>query len=186
MPERMPDEQLLGALTEVFRTHGYEGTTLALVSKATGLQKSSLYHRFPGGKEQMAVAVLNAAVAHVAGHVLAPLRGTGSIRMRVKETASRIADFYGQGKKACLLDTLSVGFPPGGSISSLLKGAHDYWIESFAFAAKEAGLPPKKAKARAAEALVRIEGALVVSRISGDERSFQRALADLPDLLCKS
>ena len=76
MPERMPDEQLLGALSEVFRAHGYEGATLAKVSEATGLQKSSLYHRFPGGKEQMAKAVLDAAAARVAGHVLAPLRGT--------------------------------------------------------------------------------------------------------------
>src|SRR5687767_6837809 len=49
---------LLPLLAEVFRSHGYEGATLALISQATGLGKGSLYHFFPGGKAQMAADVL--------------------------------------------------------------------------------------------------------------------------------
>ena len=48
---------VLPALTEVFRTHGYEGASLALISRHTGLGKGSLYHFFPGGKEEMAAEV---------------------------------------------------------------------------------------------------------------------------------
>ena len=33
---------LVPLLGEVFRSHGYEGATLALISKATGLGKGSL------------------------------------------------------------------------------------------------------------------------------------------------
>src|SRR5437762_12723369 len=50
---------LLPVLGEVFRAHGYEGATLALITEATGLGKGSLYHFFPGGKAQMAAAVLD-------------------------------------------------------------------------------------------------------------------------------
>ena len=46
---------VLPQLAEVFRAHGYEGATLALISDATGLGKGSLYNFFPGGKEQMAM-----------------------------------------------------------------------------------------------------------------------------------
>ena len=40
---------LLPLISEVFRSHGYEGATLTLIGKATGLGKGSLYHFFPGG-----------------------------------------------------------------------------------------------------------------------------------------
>ena len=47
----------LPALGEVFREHGFEGASLALIGERTGLGKGSLYHFFPGGKEEMAAAV---------------------------------------------------------------------------------------------------------------------------------
>ena len=37
---------ILASLAEVFRAHGYEGATLALISEATGLGKGSLYGAF--------------------------------------------------------------------------------------------------------------------------------------------
>ena len=43
----------LPALAEVFREYGYEGTSLARITKATGLGKGSLYHFFPGGKAEI-------------------------------------------------------------------------------------------------------------------------------------
>ena len=49
----------LPALAEVFREHGFEGASLSLISERTGLGKGSLYHFFPGGKEEMAAAVLD-------------------------------------------------------------------------------------------------------------------------------
>ena len=49
---------VLPALGEVFREHGFEGASLSVIGKRTGLGKGSLYHFFPGGKEEMAAAVL--------------------------------------------------------------------------------------------------------------------------------
>jgi len=45
-------------LAEIFRELGYEGTTLSRITERTGIGKGSLYHFFPGGKEEMAAAVL--------------------------------------------------------------------------------------------------------------------------------
>ena len=58
--------ELLTQLAEVFRAHGYEGATLALISQATGLGKGSLYNYFPGGKD----ALLLAVAQYEAGRVL--------------------------------------------------------------------------------------------------------------------
>ncbi len=57
-PSKVNENQLLDRLTGVFRLHGYEGASLSRIAKATGLQRASLYFRFPGGKEEMAEAVL--------------------------------------------------------------------------------------------------------------------------------
>jgi AcrR family transcriptional regulator len=46
-------------LAEVFRTYGFEGASLARISEGTGLGKGSIYNFFPGGKDEMAEAVLD-------------------------------------------------------------------------------------------------------------------------------
>src|SRR4029078_10699962 len=66
--------QVLRALGEVFRAHGYEGASLTLITEATGLGKGSLYQLFPGGKEQMAAEVLADIDAWFELNIYAPLR----------------------------------------------------------------------------------------------------------------
>ena len=56
---KITENQLLERLTRVFQDHGYQGASLSLIAEATGLGRASLYHRFPGGKTDMAVAVLD-------------------------------------------------------------------------------------------------------------------------------
>ena len=48
------DVELIERLAKVFKDYGYQGASMSIIAKASGLQKASLYHRFPGGKEQMA------------------------------------------------------------------------------------------------------------------------------------
>ncbi|MEM8810542.1 MAG: TetR/AcrR family transcriptional regulator, partial [Cyanobacteria bacterium P01_G01_bin.38] len=44
----MTKDAAIAKLTPVFRRYGYEGASLSMLSKATGLGKASLYHHFPG------------------------------------------------------------------------------------------------------------------------------------------
>ena len=103
-----PDD-IIDRLMEVFRTVGYDGATLSKLSKATGLQRASLYHRFPGGKKAMAEAVLAHAGAWLDTHVLTPLMGSGTPQARLQKMAEALDTFYVQGGKSCLLDSLSFG-----------------------------------------------------------------------------
>src|ERR1700720_3544465 len=79
---------VLPQLAEVFRAHGYEGATLALISDATGLGKGSLYNFFPGGKEQMAMEVLTPSTG---GSPTTSIRRCGHrpIRQRASPTCLR-------------------------------------------------------------------------------------------------
>ena len=68
--------ELLPLLAEVFRAHGYEGATLSLIGEATGLGKGSLYHFFPGGKQQMATEVLAEIDGWFEANIFAALRSS--------------------------------------------------------------------------------------------------------------
>lgn len=179
---KITDAQLTDALTHVFQTYGYEGATLSRISQATGLQRASLYHRFPGGKEAMARFVLAGADELFAGELLAPLGESGDPKARVREMANRLAGFYDGGRRSCLLDTLSLGdsdevLRPG--IGASIRA----WIGAMAGLAREAGLAEPEAQRRAEEALVRIQGSLVVARSTGDPGVVERTFESLPALL---
>ncbi len=51
-------ERIITATNELFRVHGYHGTSLSAISEASGATTGSIYHFFPGGKEGLAVAVI--------------------------------------------------------------------------------------------------------------------------------
>ena len=87
---KVTDDEVFQNIAEVFRTYGYEGASIRLLSEATGLERASLYHRFPNGKEGMAVAVIAHTGAWFHEHVFLPLRGASSGRAG-RPTAARAA-----------------------------------------------------------------------------------------------
>src|SRR6266508_4917945 len=56
-------DRIIVATNELFRRHGYNGTSLSQISEASGATIGSIYHFFPGGKEALAVAVVDATGA---------------------------------------------------------------------------------------------------------------------------
>lgn len=179
------DDAFLATALDLFRTYGFEGVSIKRLADATGLEKASLYHRYPGGKDEIAMAIAKDVVAWFQTNVFDPLSGTGSIRRRVIGVAERLREFYSGGSKACLMDVLSI---PGGSaeLQRALRKAMEAWISAFAKVAKESGLGPSAARSRAEEAILRIEGSLVLARVLDDTTTFERVLKSLPDLLAGS
>jgi AcrR family transcriptional regulator len=179
---KVTDYDLLERLTRVFQDHGYEGASLTRISESTRLEKASLYHRFPRGKDQMAEAVIAHVGEHLVKDVLAPLRQAGSARKRVRETARRLQEFYEDGQRSCLLETLSLS-GGGSTLHELVSVTYAGWRDAFAAVAREAGLGSRLARKRAEEAIIGIHGSLVLARAIGDRKPFARTVARLPDIL---
>lgn len=175
------DDHLFEGLIEVFRLYGYEGASLTRISEATELQRSSLYHRFPTGKDEIVLAALSRA-DRIFEQILAPLAGPGDPAQRVAKMAKGLSKFYAEGRRSCLLDTLSLG-GSNDAVYKHIKRSFGAWLKAMAAVAREASVPSAIARQRAEEALVRIEGSLVLSRATGDTRPFKRVLRSLPGLL---
>src|SRR5215217_1906682 len=99
-------EEVLDRLLSTFRDKGYEGASLAELSAATGLVKSSLYHYFPGGKEEMAEQVLGHLNRQLATDLYEPLQSGQTPVRKLGAMLDTIDAFYEGGRKACLLERL--------------------------------------------------------------------------------
>jgi AcrR family transcriptional regulator len=179
---KVSEQDVFDGMADVFQRYGYDGASLSLLSKATGLERASLYHRFPNGKEEMADTLLARIDEWFRRDVFEPLAGPGDPPVRVRRVAQRLREFYRRGTRSCVLETLSLG----GSTPRIRNHLHRTfaaWLGAFVAIARESGLPHPLARRRAMEALVRIQGALVVARLLGDEGPFLRVLDELPGKL---
>ena len=174
--------EIVTTLTEVFRERGYEGASLARLSAATGLKKASLYYHFPGGKEEMAEAVLDALAAWFTENMFAPLRGDEPLEARVQAMRAALDVHYGGGEKGCLFGLLAMG-ETRDRFASRTAAFFGAWIASLSAALTEAGFEDEDAVRRAADVVMEVEGALMLSRGLGDTGPFQRVLRRLPAVL---
>jgi len=181
------EAEVLEALTAVFLEHGFGGATLSLFTEATGLKRPSLYHRFPGGKLDMAVAVVEFGQERFFGEVLGPLlrEEEGDARQRIEETAQNMARFYDEVGASCLMDAVSLGAKGEDrqAIDKLVLEMFARFFGVMAKAAKDLGAGDDDAARLGEEAVIRLEGSLVVARGTGDASAFKRTLKHLPDLL---
>jgi TetR/AcrR family transcriptional repressor of lmrAB and yxaGH operons len=169
---------MLDRLMDLFREKGFDGASVSDISEATGLGKSSLYHHFPDGKEEMALQVLTRLEEQLEQSLFEPMRSAGTPRQKVDRMLDVLDQFYDGGKKACLLERLSASVDvqrfrrPLGRVFSR-------WIDAIETLCIEAGLPPAVARIRAEDVVVRIEGALVLCAGTGKTTAFARAIHDL-------
>lgn len=166
-------------LTQAFQKYGFDGASLARISEQTGLIKASLYWRFPSGKEAMAEAALDSVDRHFSHWILEPADASGPLQARVATIAHRLREFYADGERACLLDTLTfAGSPP--AIREHAKRTLEFWISKFQQLAVEGGFNHRAARLAAEDAVAALEGGLVLARATGDTTAFKRAAKSLP------
>ena len=173
---------MLGRLMDLFREKGFDGASLSDISGSTGLGKSSLYHHFPNGKEEIARQVLAYLEEQLEQALFEPMRSHGTPRQKLDRMLDTIDDFYEGGKKACLLERLCASVDAR-RFRRPLDRAFNTWIEAVEALGVESGLPRATARLRAEDLVVRIEGALVVSAGTDDTSVFARTIRDLRDSL---
>ena len=168
----------LALIAEVFREHGYEGASLALIGKATTLGRGSLYHFFPGGKEEMAAAVLASIDAWFEAEIFAPLRQPQDPEQAIPAMFESVEAYFRSGRRVCLVGALALG----DGRDRFAVPVRDYfqrWIAALAGALVRIGFGPAPAMALAEEVVAGIQGAIVLARALDDPGVFVRTSATL-------
>lgn len=171
-------DRIIVATNELFRRHGYNGTSLKQISVASGATIGSIYHFFPGGKEALGVAVIETT-----GAIYREL--FESIAREAQEPTTAFADFFA-GAAAVLEESDFIDPCPIGTIarevantSEPLRAAADTAFRSWIDAARDhlhsTGIPESEAQELATLFLVALEGMFVLSRTQRSTEPFQSA-----------
>jgi TetR/AcrR family transcriptional repressor of lmrAB and yxaGH operons len=177
-------EKYVPCLLSLFRQHGYDGATLARISEATGLGKASLYHHFPGGKDEMVAAVLARSESWLEDNILQVLAEPGEAIAKLQQMCDRISELYEAGEQPCLLAILLMGSARD-VFHEPVKALLLRWIDAISTVLKTAGMANELADQRGEDALIAIQGSLILSQGLNDPSPFQRTVKQLPQGLCQ-
>ncbi len=181
----MSKQTYVPILLKLFRQFGYEGVTLSKISQETGLGKASLYHHFPKGKVEMAEAALSHVNQWLETSIFQILERKENPIDRFKSMCEESNRFFNQGQNSCLLAVLVIEKSSDDLFHPQISAAFSRWIGAIAKVLIDAGLDEKLAKERGEDAIITIQGALIVSHGLRDFTLFQRVLEYLPQQLCR-
>jgi TetR/AcrR family transcriptional regulator, lmrAB and yxaGH operons repressor len=168
-------DSLLPLLARVFRERGYEGATLTQLSAATGLGKASLYHHFPGGKQEMTEVLVRQAIADAERLAFSHLRGHDAPDARLARFADGFRVYLAQSGNLCLLGVLAIGSAAerhGGQIAAQFRD----WHETLTRTLEDAGTKHKRAARTALETVNQLYGAQLTARLLNDPDHLTRTL----------
>jgi AcrR family transcriptional regulator len=159
--------RIITATNELFRRHGYNGTSLSQVSAAAPATIGSIYHFFPGGKEALAVSVIEST--GVAYRELFE-----SIAAESDGAASAFANFF-EGAASVLIETDFIDPCPIGTVArevastsepvrKAAEAAFDSWTRAASDILVSAGVESLHAGRLATLFVMTTEGAFVLCR----------------------
>ena len=170
MARAMPAEtkdRIVGAGAELFRRQGYAGTGVKQIVAEANAPFGSLYHFFPGGKEQLAAEVIRFSggmYAQVVVEAIAPAKdplhlvdlffsgAAQHLRETDYEDACPIA--------TVALEVASTSEPLRQATAEVFEG----WIAGLAASLRSVGVPEDRARELSLAMLLSLEGAFVLSR----------------------
>lgn len=160
-------DRILYASAELFRRQGYAGTGLKQVAAQSEAPFGSIYHFFPGGKEQLAEEVLRTG----GRFFLALYKAIGA---EAPDLPSTVRDFFA-GAAETLTSTGYADACPIATVAGEISSTHDLlrqataevfgsWLLTLEEDAVESGIPRAEARILALSILALLEGAFLLSR----------------------
>jgi AcrR family transcriptional regulator len=158
-------DRILDASGELFRRQGYVGTGVKQIVEAASAPFGSLYHFFPGGKEELGAQVIRSSGAMYAQLVEAVIDPEPDIAAGVAAFFAGAADTlretdYADACPTVALEISSTSEPMREAAADVFES----WISALAARLVAAGLDAGRARALAIEMIAALEGAFVLSR----------------------
>lgn len=164
-------ERILTASLELMRRHGYAGTGVKAVLVASEAPYGSLYHHFPGGKEELAAETLRQAGRAYLELVEAYFPAGADVATAAAAFFNDAADVV---ESTDFIDACPIATVAGEIASSsepmrlAAADAFQSWLAAVTECATAGGVDPTRARSLAIEAFCALEGAFLLSRTLRD------------------
>jgi len=177
-------EKMIGGAATLLSQRGLQGTSFTEVLELTDTPRGSIYHHFPGGKNELvaeAIALLGSAVAD-------------QIRAAEATRPEQVSDAFVEGwrgfveatdlRSVCVMSAVTVG--AGAESEELLTAvasALASWRDALADAYAGTGLGQADSRRLALTTVAALEGAMILARAEQSIEPFDAVQRDLADLV---
>lgn len=166
-------DQIIDTTCDLLEAQGYHATGLNQIVAESGAPKGSLYHYFPGGKEEMAAEAIDRTGRQLEERIRANLPPEADLAGALRDFAHTIA-----------YHVEASGFRAGGPLTAVAmetatnserlnlacRDAFERVVTAFAERLVESGAPAQRARAMSLFVTAALEGGIILSRTyhSGD------------------
>jgi TetR/AcrR family transcriptional repressor of lmrAB and yxaGH operons len=176
---------LLDSAAMLFRRQGYAATGVTQILESAEVKAGSLYHHFPDGKQELAAAV----VGIVGGDIERRLRGFLESDLAVADIVDAWIDLMSAGlssdqRDGCPIEPIATeSVNASRQVREASARAFGGWCLAVADRLRVDGWPNEDADQTALAVIALLEGALILSRITGDTAALNAAKAAARTLL---
>jgi TetR/AcrR family transcriptional regulator, lmrAB and yxaGH operons repressor len=177
--------RILHAAQRLFRQRGYHATGLNDILDVAQAPKGSMYHHFPGGKEQIGVAVIESMTLSLLSLFAASrARSTEALVAQVGEQLVQVAE-----KTNYDICAMYSGFVAARNNSPLLgqavQAAYQDMLQALQARLLRDGQSPRSAKDKAQLVVALLEGGSLLAQAQHDANAFRLAVRHAA-LMCRA
>ncbi len=178
--------RMVEAAADAFEREGYSGAALTAILEASDAPRGSLYFHFPGGKEELAVAAIDASATRLALDMAAALRAAKTAASGLARVIDLLADrLEASGfEKGCPITSIvsSSASAPAPVRAAVADAMGVLEASLSAFLARH-GVDEREAAQKATVTLAAIEGALLLARIRRSREPLSRVSKSIGSIL---
>jgi len=165
--------KLVAATARLLQKQGYHATGLSEIVEESGAPRGSLYFHFPGGKEELACAALEASGAEWRKRIEAYIDGAPDLGQAIAVVCKKLADdlVASDFELGCPVATVALeASSTSEKVRATVKAHYEGWTKAIAARLQGAGVPKPMARHLATFALSAMEGALLLARVGRDPK----------------
>jgi TetR/AcrR family transcriptional regulator, lmrAB and yxaGH operons repressor len=171
---------MIRAAARLFQERGYAATSFHDVIARSGAPRGSIYHHFPGGKEQLAAEALQWYAHRIRGELARkePADTVEAIEgfLQIYRESLRRTDF----RVGCPLAGVALDLQPEDErLQEVLRSGLGDWQRVMIKSLERDGLPSAQARRVASFVIATVEGALLLARIERSLRPMDDITAEL-------
>jgi AcrR family transcriptional regulator len=171
-------DRILEATAELFRRHGYTGTGLKQIVASASAPFGSVYHHFPGGKEQLGAEVVRASGAMYYELFELIMDASPDVVSGVESFFAGAAETLRRTDYADACPIATVALEVASTNEPLREATADVfesWFEGATARFAAAGIEPERARRLAISMLCGLEGAFVFCRATKSTEALEVA-----------
>ena len=167
---------IIRAAAALFRRNGYAATGVNEIAEVSGAPKGSLYHYFPGGKDQIAEAAVRFAGAGVVATLEKLEQDHTSAALMIQAYCRLLAGWMAKSgfRDGCpIATTLLESAPQSTDMAAAGREAFAGWCAVIARALVRDGFSQAEARRLSTLTVSSIEGALILARVECSARPIE-------------